>query len=281
MSRSKHHPVEPGLESPLDFAMHERKRTAIEMVRVALDSGNARLAYQPVSTARGSNRTAFYEGLIRMIDATGRIIPAADFVHRVEEIELGRRIDCRALSLGLKALKRYPHLRLSINMSARSIGYPKWMGILQRHIRNHPDVVERLILEITESSAMTMPELVISFMKDLQPSGITFALDDFGAGFTAFRHLRDFSFDILKIDGQFIHGVTDSPDNQVLVEALVSIAEHFEMLTVAESVETPEEAEWLAQAGVDCLQGYLFGAPSLQPIWKSGGKGKNLLASIA
>ena len=141
------------------------------------------------------------------IDEQGRTIPAADFMDKVEDIELGRKIDCRSLSLGLKALKNNPGIRLSINMSARSIGYPKWMAILQKHIRNHPDVVERLILEITESSAMTMPELVIAFMEDLQQHGVTFALDDFGAGYTAFRHLRDFCFDILKIDGQFVRGV--------------------------------------------------------------------------
>ena len=72
-------------------------------------------------------------------------------------------------------------------------------------------------------------------------------------------------FDILKIDGQFIRGIAASGDNQVLVEALLSMARHFEMLTVAESVETAEDAGWLANAGVDCLQGYHFGAPTRRP----------------
>lgn len=273
--------ADTSLHSPLDFAVYERTRNAINMVRTALDTGNARLAFQPVVAARGSHKPIFYEALIRMIDTSGRIIPAVDFMDKVEDTEVGRKIDCRTLSLGLKTLKRQPDLRLSINMSARSIGYPKWTNILQKHIRNHPDVVERLILEITETSAMTMPELVISFMAELQSHGITFALDDFGAGFTAFRYLRDFSFDIIKIDGQFIQDLPDNADNQVLVQALLSIADHFEMMTVAESVEHPEVAQWLARSGTDCLQGYLFGAPSLQPVWKSGlGKG-NILASIA
>lgn len=259
--------LEPRLASPLDFAVHQRTTAAIEMVRTALDKGNAKLAYQPIVSTSGSNRVAFYEGLIRMIDTEGRVIPAGDFIDKVEDMELGRQIDCRALSLGLRALKNNPGIRLSVNMSARSIGYPKWMSILQKHIRNHPDAVERLILEITETSAMTMPELVISFMEELQQCGITFALDDFGAGFTAFRHLRDFSFDIVKLDGQFIRGVADSPDNQVLLGALVSVAHHFDMLSVAESVETEADAEWLSRAGVDCLQGYLYGAPQLKVNW--------------
>ena len=65
-----------------------------------------------------------------------------------------------------------------------------------------------------------------------------FALDDFGAGFTSFRYLREFYFDIIKIDGQFIRGISDNPDNQVLTQALLSIAHHFDMFAVAESVES-------------------------------------------
>ncbi|MEP5090028.1 MAG: EAL domain-containing protein, partial [Paracoccaceae bacterium] len=91
---------------------------------------------------------------------------------------------------------------------------------------------------------------------------------DFGAGYTAFRHFRDFYFDIVKIDGQFIRGLADSPDNQVLVGALVAIAEQFDMLAVAEHVETAQEAEILSEIGIDCMQGYLFGAPSVRPPWK-------------
>ena len=128
-------------------------------------------------------------------------------------------------------------------------------------------MAERLILEITESSAMLMPDIVRVFMADLQLRGVSFALDDFGAGYTAFRYLRDFDFDVLKIDGQFIRGVAGNPDNQVLCRALISIARHFEMFTVAEFVETDEDAQWLIQSGIDCMQGYYFGAPTLQPWW--------------
>src|SRR6056297_4284228 len=96
------------------------------------------------------------------------------------------------------------------------------MQTLRRAIRQRPDTVQRLILEITETSAMMMPEIVKIFMEELQDKGVTFALDDFGAGYTAFRHLRHFCFDILKIDGQFARDVDADADNQVLTEALIS-----------------------------------------------------------
>lgn len=152
-------------------------------------------------------------------------------------------------------------------MSARSIGYPKWRETLDRGLSLSPTVGERLILEITEYSAMEAPDEVCSFMDDLQLKSITFALDDFGSGFTSFRYLRDFFFDIIKIDGHFIRGIHNDPDSQVLAKALISIGQHFEMFTVAEFVETAEDAQYLTDIGIDCLQGYFFGAPTTRPNW--------------
>lgn len=263
--------VDAGSESPLDAALAQRDSGTLAMVRKSLGRGDAVLAYQPVMRADGAG-VAFYEGLIRILDETGRVIPAREFIHAVEEQDLGRQIDCIALRIGLHALKSTPSLRLAINMSARSIGYPEWMQTLRRAIRQRPDTVQRLILEITETSAMLMPEIVKIFMEELQDKGITFALDDFGAGHTAFRHLRNFCFDILRIDGQFARAVDADPDNQVLNEALISLARHFDMLVVSEAVETEGEAKWLAAAGVDCMQGYYFGAPSMTPPWKEQGR---------
>ena len=265
--RRKRKLVDAGQESPLDFAVQSRDRNTLAMVREALDRGDTVLAYQPVVQAANPQTVAFYEGLIRILDETGRVIPAREFMGAVESQDLGREIDCAALRMGLRALNSNPALRLSVNMSARSIGYPKWKQILNRGTASDPKVAERLILEITESSAMQMPELVTTFMGELQEKGITFALDDFGAGYTAFRYLREFYFDIVKIDGQFVRNVQQDPNNQVLMEALISIASHFDMFTVAETVENGAEAAWLAQAGIDCLQGYFFGAPSLTPPW--------------
>ena len=259
---------EPDIESPLDFALVDRDRATLGMVQEALDQRNVLLAFQPIMSSQRPDKPAFYEGLIRILDHTGRIIPARDFIETVETQELGRRIDVAALELGLKSLIQHPALRLAINMSARSIGYPAWLRTLKQGLRADPTIAERLILEITESSAMLMPDLVGVFMEDLQARGISFALDDFGAGNTAFRYLKDFYFDIVKIDGQFIRGIATSPDNQVLTAALISIARHFEMFTVAESVETIEDATCLVGLGIDCLQGYLYGAPTTMPPWK-------------
>jgi len=254
-------------QSPLEYVIANQSQSTMEMVQEAITHNQTLLAFQPVM--HGINRTtpAFYEGLIRVLDATGRVIPAGEFMGRIEDTEIGRQVDVLALRHGLTTLRNNPGVRLSINMSARSIGYRPWMNCLNRFLNEVPHIGERLILEISEASTMTVPELVIDFMNRLQPKGICFALDNFGSGNLAIRYFKDFDFDILKISGQFIRGIAQNPDNQAVVRALHSIAEQFDMFTVAESVETAADAALIMEIGINCLQGYYFSAPTTMPDW--------------
>ena len=271
MRQGKHRfaDIEPGEGSPLDVAVIARDRDTVAMVAAALRHCETMLAFQPVVQSQRPDKIAFYEGLIRVLDDTGRIIPARDFIDAVEATETGRLLDCVALETGLRTLQRNPQIRLSINMSARSIGYPRWMRSLKHGLQGDPTIGERLIFEITERSAMTVPELVVRFMADLRHRGITFALDDFGSGYTSLRYLRDFQFDVIKIDGAFVRGIHGDADNQVLTRAMVDIARQFDMFTVAENVETLADSRWLTGIGVDCQQGYFFGAPTVPPPWQT------------
>ncbi|MEM8851631.1 MAG: EAL domain-containing protein [Pseudomonadota bacterium] len=260
-------PAEPSASpDPITVAVSERDRDTLAMVRHALDTNHTLLAFQPVIAAI-TGLPAFQEGLIRLLDETGRVIPAGDFMSVVESQDIGREIDCAALRCGLGALARDPTLRLSINMSARSIGYPKWTKILKRGLKRDATAAERLILEISERSAMQVPELVQTFMAEWHAAGISFALDDFGSGQTSFRHLKQFYFDIVKLDAAFVRRCDTDPDNQCILKALIAIAQQFDMFTVANAVETAGEAQFLVQAGTDCLQGYHYGAPQMRPDW--------------
>ena len=259
----------PGTHSPLDYAVTARDQKTIDMVAAAIQHKQVLLAYQPVMQARDQKKVAFYEGLIRVLDETGRVIPASAFMDVIDSSELGRQLDTLALGHGLRALHENPDLRLAINMSARSIGYQAWSRTLDRWLKRNELIGERLILEITESSAMMVPELVVDFMDRLQMQGICFAMDDFGAGYTALRYFKEFCFDVIKIDGQFIRGISTNPDNQAMASALIAIARHFDMLTVAEFVENQSDADFLVKLGGDCLQGYHFGAATTRPFWQN------------
>jgi EAL domain-containing protein (putative c-di-GMP-specific phosphodiesterase class I) len=239
----------------------------------ALAQGRMLFHFQPVVPARDPRRPAFFEMLARLRTPGGELHAAGAFLPAVEAGPLGRAIDRLALARALAVLKADPGLRLSLNMSPLSMGDADWLALFARAAREEPAVLGRLILEITEDAAVASADQTIDFMNHVRASGVAFALDDFGAGATGFRYFRDFRFDMVKIDGAFVRGVQAQPDAQVLVRALAAVARHFEMLTVAEFVETEAEARWLRDEGIDCLQGYLYGRASAAPGLGAGASG--------
>ena len=100
--------------------------------------------------------------------------------------------------------------------------------------------------------------------------GCKVAIDDFGAGYTSFRNLQMLNVDMVKIDGTFIRGLCDSPDNQIFVRTLVDLAKNFHLKTVAEWVSSDEEGALLESFGVDYFQGFHFGEPVIDPEWAKG-----------
>jgi EAL domain-containing protein (putative c-di-GMP-specific phosphodiesterase class I) len=139
---------------------------------------------------------------------------------------------------------------------------------LEDGLLKSPDLARNLILEMTEKSVMAAPEVARYFMNDMQKLGLFFALDNFGAGQTSLVQLRDFYFDIAKMDGQFTKDLAQSADNQALIQAVIGIAASFEMFCVAQNVATASDAEVLTTLGFDCLQGYHLGVPTLTPRWQ-------------
>lgn len=235
-------------------------------VAQALVQGRISFDFQPVMRADAPRLPAFHEMLARLRTPDGRLLPAGAFLPAVEAGPIGRAIDRLALARALETLAADPGIRLSVNLSPQSMGDEEWLGILAAAHRGNPGICGRLILEITENAALEDAEQTVEFMNHVRHMGPAFALDDFGAGATGFRHFRALRFDMVKIDGAFVTGIDRTPDSQVLLRCLVTLARHFEMMTVAERVETTAEAAWLRAEGIDCLQGYLLGRPAAQPV---------------
>ncbi|CAN5653990.1 EAL domain-containing protein [soil metagenome] len=217
--------------------------------------------FQPVVRARRPDFVAFHEMLARLALPSGEIMPAGAFMPFVERGPLGRAIDRLALARAVELLEARPDLRLSVNLSPLSMGDADWLEIFARAAAQAGPALNRLILEVTETDALHDIDQTRDFMAYTRAAGVAFALDDFGAGATGFRHFRELRFDIVKIDGAFIRDVAETPDARILVECLMAVAGHFEMVTVAERVESEADAAWLAALGIDCLQGYLYGRP--------------------
>ncbi len=236
---------------------------AAQIAMGAIRSGDLVLAYQPVVSASGNNRAAFHECLVRVRESSGKLIAAAEFMPAMEQLGLATLIDRQVLVMALDALAHQPGIRISINIFPQTMQDAQWMILFDEGTSRDPTLADRLIIEVTETAAMLEPARTLDFMARLRRKGCAFALDDFGMGHTSLGSLRDFRFDIIKIDGSFIPAVTTHPDNRFFVAKLVEIGRHFDMMTVAEFVQGAADARILRDLGVEYFQGFYFGKPSM------------------
>lgn len=238
----------------------------LHAVREAIgSSGESRLtiAFQPVVRANGGLSISFHECLVRLRQPEGGLLAAAAFMPEIERLGLAPLVDRQVLGMTFDALARHPNARLSINVFPQTIQDRQWMTLFEKAAARDPTLAERLILEVTESCSMLDPARTRAFMDRLRGYGVSFAIDDFGARHAALHYLRDFRFDILKIDARFVRDIESGSDHAFFVETLVGIARRFDMMTVAEAVQDHTEARCLAELGIEHFQGFYFGCPSL------------------
>ncbi len=138
-------------------------------------------------------------------------------------------------------------------------------------LRGRPDIAERMVIEITETAGLEDLEACCRFVSTLRDLGCEIALDDFGAGYTSFRHLKQLAVNKVKIDGSFVRKIGENPENLVFIRTLIDLARTFGLETVAECVETEEEADLLLNEGIHYMQGYAFGNPDLTAPWTAIG----------
>jgi diguanylate cyclase (GGDEF)-like protein len=252
--------------SPERVALRRRTLATGDRVLAALKDRRLKLAVQPIVEAR-NGEVVMYECLLRMLDDSGEAIPAASFMPVVEKLGLIRQVDRRSLELAIDELEANDEIKLAVNVSGMTATDPSARANLLALVKDHARVAPRLVFEITETVAMGDIHESAQFAKSFRDLGCGVALDDFGAGYTSFRHLKQLAIDIVKIDGQFVKDVATSADNQLFVRTLMSLARGFGLKAVAECVETVADAEELERYDVDYLQGYLFGRPSLERSW--------------
>lgn len=248
--------------------IEQRRRSMATGDRVlrALKERRLKLAYQPIVDI-GDCRPRMYESLLRMLTDDGEVISAGSFMAAVEELGLIRLVDRYTLEMAVEELVQSPDTTLTVNVSGMTAADANALTGMLDLVKAHQTVADRLVLEITETVAMQDIENSAQFVASLRALGCRVALDDFGAGYTSFRHLKSLAVDLVKIDGQFVQGVADDADNQLFVKTLLTLAKGLGLRTVAECVENEQDARFLRENGVDLLQGYLYGRPELGRPW--------------
>lgn len=229
----------------------------------ALENNLLRLHHQGVYHA-DSGKLAHLEVLVRMVDVKepDRLIMPGHFIHHAEKsgkiLDLDRWVIRESIALLAKSTS-VPSL--AVNISGRSFDEPTLPSYIAEQLKAFNVAPHRLLIELTETSAVSDLQDAERFIEALQRTGCVTCLDDFGTGFSSFAYLKHLKADVLKIDGLFIRDLPNERDNQVFVKSIVDVARGLGKKTVAEFVENADILEMLQNLGVDMVQGYYLDKP--------------------
>jgi len=260
------------LDNTTGGAARQAARTSwIERIRSALDEDRFVLQAQPIMNV-ATEEVSQHELLLRMVSDTGEIVPPAAFLSTAERFGLVQSIDRwvvqNAIRLMDEQLRLGRRLRLEVNVSGNSVDDPELLSLVQKELAASSVDPDDLILEITETAVISNMDEARRFAETLSRVGCRFALDDFGTGFGSYYYLKHLPLHYIKIDGDFIRNLAHSPTDQLMVRAMVQVAQGLGMKTVAEFVEDAETVEFLRAYGVDFAQGYHIGRPApVEELW--------------
>lgn len=233
-------------ESDILTAMDNRQFALWLQPQVNLRTGEVTSAETLLRMQQPDGTWELPEGLIERIESCGLMVTVGYWV--LEE-------SCRQLAAWQQ---RGITLPLSVNLSALQLMHPtmvpETLALIHRY-RIQPDT---LILEVTESRCIDNPDDAVAILKPLRNAGVRIALDDFGMGYSGLRqlhHMKTLPVDVLKIDKTFVEGL---PEDCSMVQAIIQMAHSLNLHVIAEGIENDAQREWLAAAGVESGQGFLF-----------------------
>lgn len=249
--------------SPEDREMHTLRHSVewAPRIRAALKEENFLLEFQPIF-ALDSGAITHYECLIRMRGEGGVLYYPKEFIPVAEAMGLIHQIDFWVVAKAFDLIQSMPtSISFAINLSGNVFLDENLYRLVQDKLKQTQVDPERIVFEITETSAISNFEQTKRMVTNLRSLGCRFALDDFGAGFNSYSYLKHFPVDILKIDGGFITDLDNDPVDQLLVKSMIDIAHSLGKKTVAEFVERESTLALLKGYGVDFVQGFLVGKP--------------------
>jgi len=230
----------------------------------ALENDLMDLHFQGIYSTR-DRALGHFEVLLRMRDKDnpGTMIMPGEFIPVAEKSGKIVDIDRWVLTRSIRMLSDVAAIpALAVNISGRSLDDPTLPQFIADELRKHGVPARRLLVELTETSAVSDLHDARRFIEALQQTGCGVCLDDFGTGFSSFAYLKHLHVDSIKIDGLFIRTLPEEPDNQLFVKAMVSVARGLHKTIIAECVEDEETLQMLAAFGVDYVQGYHLEKPS-------------------
>ena len=247
---------------PEQMEKAQQRLTEESDILTAMDNRRFALWLQPQVNLRTGEVTSA-EALLRMQQPDGTWELPEGMIERIESCGLMVTVGYWVLEESCRQLAAWQQrgitLPLSVNLSALQLMHPTMVPEMLELIHRYRIQPHTLILEVTESRCIDNPDDAVAILKPLRNAGIRIALDDFGMGYSGLRqlqHMKTLPVDVLKIDKTFVKGL---PEDCSLVQAIIQMAHSLNLHVTAEGIEAEAQREWLAAAGVESGQGFLFG----------------------
>lgn len=238
----------------------------VNNVDAAIDRGDIKVYYQPVCWAK-NRKLCGYEALSKWEDSKYGFLPTSLFIPVLEEYHQVHKIDMVVVDTVCRDIRWLldngrPAVPVSLNFSRLDFELTDVVDLLESCTKKHNIPHDMIHVEVTESALADNLESLHKDLDALKAMGFPLWLDDFGSGYSSLNVLKDFSFDVMKIDMVFLSSFKDKTEKtKAVLKNVVSMANDLGMHTLTEGVETVEEAEYLKSIGCERLQGYLFGKP--------------------
>jgi diguanylate cyclase (GGDEF)-like protein/PAS domain S-box-containing protein len=236
-----------------------------DRMRQAIEGDRFLLYCQPIIDLKTAE-AAQYELLLRLPVGEGcEPLAPNSFLYVAERFGMIHAIDSWVVRKAITLIGEYARsgrsLTLHVNLSGKSIGNPKLAAFIENALADEGIDPSCLVFELTETAAISNLPHARAFADRMHRCGCRLALDNFGAGLASFYYLKNFPFDYLKIDGEFIRRISVNPIDQLVVNAIVCIAQGMGKKTIAEFVSDENAVSLLHDSGVDFAQGYHVGLP--------------------
>lgn len=240
-----------------------RKKLELENdLRRAVMHNELCLHYQPKVNI-DSGLISGAEALVRWKRSDGSWVSPGEFIPVAEKSGVILTIGNWVIDQACAQIRAWrddglPEICVAVNVSARQFRSGHLDKLVRNALEKHGVPAHQLELELTESMLMNEPEHAIDTMNKLKKIGVKISLDDFGTGYSNFGYLRRFPIDSLKIDQSFVRGVAIKPDDAMIVDSIIGLAQRMKLRVIAEGVETADQLHYLRTNHCDEIQGYYF-----------------------
>lgn len=246
-------------------ADYEQTSIAISQLEDAIKNGEIQIYYQPIYDAH-TEKIVSAEALARWNSAEYGIMLPGKFVPALEESGHITLLDTCVHHkiydfLRDRKAKGMPTVKIAMNLSRMDLMDDSIMQLILKDIRDTEEDVKQVGYEITESAYATISPAGMDFLKTLHNSGTSILVDDFGSGVSSFSTIREYEFDVLKLDMGFTRKIGTNAKNDNIIISVIDLAHRLDMKVIAEGVETREQADFLKENGCDFFQGYYFSRP--------------------